>query len=249
MKKLALSLTLLLFANVLFANKALKLEGDSLYGAGNYAGAVAAYDSIVNSGLESADLYYNLGNAYYKTGDLPNAILYYEKALKLKPKHSDAAYNLELTQQYITDKIEVVDVFFLKKWVMGVRHTFTSDQWATVSVITFIVFILLLLVFTFSGSVALKRISFFVGGVFLVVSVVGFWSAQKSKSEQVDKIEAIVFSPSVTVKGSPDDRGTDLFILHEGTKVGVIDSVSKWKRIKLIDGNVGWLPASSIKNI
>lgn len=249
MKKLALSYLLLLFANVLCANNALKVQGDSLYTTGDYAGAIAMYDSIVQNGLESADLYYNLGNAFYKTGDLPNAILHYEKALKLRPTHGDAKYNLELTQQYITDKIDGVDVFFLKKWATGIRHTFTSDEWGYVSIATFILFVLLLLFFTFSGSVLLKRVSFFIGIVFLLISVVGFWSSGRSKSEQVDTIEAIVFSPSVTVKGSPNSSGTELFILHEGTKVEVIDSVSNWKRIKLMDGNVGWLPASAIKNI
>lgn len=249
MKKLALSTLLLLFVSVLFANDALKLRGDSLYTSGDYSGAIATYESIVESGLESEDLYYNMGNAYYKTGDLPNAILHFERAIKLKPNHSDAAYNLELAQQYITDKIEVVDVFFLTKWITGLRHSFTSDEWAYLSVGAFIIFIILLLVFTFSAGSILKRISFYVGILFLLTSVVGLWAASKSKSDQVDLVEAIIFSPSVTIKGSPNSKGTDLFILHEGTKVIVIDSVGIWKRIKLQDGNVGWLQDNALENI
>lgn len=249
MKKLALSISLLLFVSVLSANDALKLRGDSLYTSGDFAAAITTYESIVESGLESDDLYYNLGNSYYKTGDLPNAILHYEKALKLKPTHNDAAYNLELAQQYITDKTEVVDVFFLTKWITGLRQSFTSDEWAYLSVVTFIAFVLLLLVFTFSARSILKRISFYVGILFLLTSIVGLWSASQSKSDRVDKVEAIIFSPSVTIKGSPNTKGTDLFILHEGTKVSVIDSVGQWKRIKLQDGNVGWLQDTALKNI
>lgn len=249
MKKLALLIVPLLFVSVLSANDALKITGDSLYTVGDYVGAVSTYENIVQSGLESDNLYYNLGNAYYKTGDLPNAILHYEKALKLKPGHNDAAYNLELAQQYITDKIEVVDVFFLKKWITGLRQSFTSDEWAYLSAGAFFVFILLLLLFTFSGRAALKRISFYVGVLFLIASIVGMWGASKSKSDYVDNVKAIIFSPSVTIKGSPNSKGTDLFILHEGAKVSVIDSVGTWKRIKLQDGNVGWLQGTALKDI
>lgn len=249
MKKYILIIIAIVFAPIVFAQSALKIKGDSLYTAGNYVEASNTYRQILDQGFESADLYYNLGNAYYKQGLLSSAILYYEKTLKLRPFDKDARYNLELSQQYTVDKIDVLDEFFLKKWVRLFRNTFTSDGWASLSIVLFIGFIVLLTVFTFSGRAFVKRISFYLGVFFLLGTITGVWGAFSGKRDISENIEAIVFSPTVTIKGSPDEKGTDLFILHEGVKVGVIDSVGVWRRIEMMDGNVGWLKETDIRKI
>ncbi len=249
MKKSFVLICSLIFVSQLFADNLLKIKGDSLYTAGNFEEASAVYESIEAQGLESADLYYNMGNAYYKQGRLPMAILYYERALKMKPYDKDIQYNLELSQQYVVDKIDAIDEFFIKRWLKEFRHKFTSDGWAQFSIVMFIVFIAFLLVFNFSRSRTLKRVGFYLGIVFLFGAFVGFWGASSSKYERTKEVEAIVFSPSVTIKGSPDNSGTELFILHEGTKVRVIDSIGEWKRIEMLDGNVGWLKEASIREI
>ncbi len=249
MKKLAAIFSVLVITTTVFAGNVLKDKADSLYTAGNFEEAANIYNEVLANGLESADLYYNLGNAYFKQGKIPDAILNYERSLKLKPFDKDVQYNLELTQQYTVDKIDALDTFFMKRWVKAFRHKLTSDSWARLSIGLFIGVVLLLLVFTFTGSSLFKRLSFYLSVILLLGVFVSMWASSTEKRDITKNVEAIVFSPSVTIKGSPDDSGTDLFILHEGTKVKVIDSVGDWRRIQMADGNVGWLQEKAIEEI
>jgi tetratricopeptide (TPR) repeat protein len=224
-------------------------NANNLYTEGNFEEAIAAYEEVSNTGMESAALYFNLANAYYKTGQLPHAILNYERAKLLAPNDKDIAYNLELARSQTTDKIEMVGTFFLKKWIQSLINKGDSDFWAYLTIACFWGFIVTLFLFFFTQSSVVKKAGFFLGIVFLTASICCYSFSHGQKQKLVNRQHAIVFSPSVTVKSSPDASGTELFVLHEGTKVKVLSELGEWCQIELLDGNVGWLNVSTIERI
>ena len=243
-----LSLILISVSSVLGQSDRMKNAND-LYAQGDFANAIPVYESLVDTGLVSGPLFFNLGNAYYKTGQLANAILNYERAKLYMPKDKDLDYNLQMAQKMVVDKIDKVDVFFLKRWVVGTGNNLSSDQWAFTGIGAFILLILSIAVYTFAGRSGLKQLGFYFGVLMILVTTVSFVYSGSQKNKIAKQNGAIVFSPTVTVKGSPDESGTELFILHEGTKVNVTDSIGEWNEIVLGDGNVGWLKKSTIKKI
>lgn len=214
-----------------------------------YQQAVSAYESIAASGEESAKLYFNLGNAYYKTGDINNAILNYERAQVLAPHDEDIAFNLQIANQYVVTKIEALPQPFFLRWRTSVVNKYPTDTWAFISVGGFVLFLLLLGLFLFSRRVSVKRIAFWMGIIAIVFSGFTFSLAAQQKTKINKRKHAIVFCPRVTVKSSPSQTGTDLFLMYEGLKVEITDSLNTWKEIKLADGNKGWCPDSCIVKI
>jgi hypothetical protein len=177
------------------------------------------------------------------------AILNYERALLLKPSDGDIKYNLRMARTLVTDKIESIPVFFLSKWVEGIVMFLNSNTWAIMSISAFCTLLVLLVFFFFSISRRKKKILFStVLGLFLLVIFSGL-CASIQKTRLTEREYAIIFSPSVTVKGSPDGSGTELFLLHEGTKVKIIEILGDWTNIKISDGNEGWLSNKSISQI
>ncbi len=224
-------------------------EANDLYREGEYKKAVAHYQEILQSGYESADLYYNIGNAYFKLEKIPDAILFYERAKRLEPDDEDVDFNLKLANLRIIDKIKPVPKLFLVEWYETLYNKLSSDSWARVlTIFSFLAFLSLagyLLVF----SPRAKKGLFFSFLTFLIVAIASLIFAVERYNYETARDEAIIFSPSVYVKSSPDEDGSDLFILHEGTKAKILDEVGKWRKIKLADGNVGWLPAKAIEVI
>lgn len=249
MKKFISTLLVLLTGIAVFAQDALMEKGNEHYTAGEYAEAIAAYNEILNSNKESASLYYNLGNAYYKNGEYTQAILNYERAKLLDPNDEDIQFNLDLANQHIVDAIDPLPQVFFVRWWNSITNKLSVDQWARVSVISFILFLFLAGLFFFSRSGLLKRLSFWAGILIIVISIFSFNFAARHKKRMNEHNFAIVTQASVTVKSSPSDSGTDLFLIHEGLKVEVKDQLSGWMEIRLSDGNQGWLPASSIEKI
>ncbi|MFB6342074.1 hypothetical protein ACE1ET_10135 [Saccharicrinis sp. FJH62] len=250
MKQLLIILSLILVSvtSVMGQSDQLKKAND-LYARGDFENAIPVYESLVDTGLVSGPLFFNLGNAYYKTGQLGFAILNYERAKLYMPKDKDLEYNLQMAQKMVVDKIDKVDVFFLKRWIIGIGNNMSSDKWAYTGIAAFILLIVSIAVYTFSGRSGLKQLGFYFGVLMILVTAVSFAYSGSQKNKITERNGAIVFSPTVTVKGSPDDSGTELFILHEGTKVNVTDSIGDWNEIVLGDGNVGWLKKSTIKKI
>ena len=223
---------------------------NAAYAEGRWDAAASGYEMISDMGLESAALYCNTGNAYAKSGNVPMAILYYERALKADPSYEDAAYNLELMNTRIQDRIDPVPEFFLKKWLSAISYIMNSDAWAIVSLVLLGLTLAMFLLFLLAPSVAGRSTGFFTGLVLLVFMsfALGFSTSQKKTYMNADK--AIVMRPVVSVKSSPSaESSKDLFILHEGTKVTVIDQVGTWNNISLADGRQGWLPASDMERI
>lgn len=215
----------------------------------DFAGAIDLYEQINQGGKESAELYFNLGNAYYKTGDVNKAILNYERALLLDPHNEDIKFNLRIANQFVVDNIEALPKPFFVRWRDSVVNLYPSDTWAKISVSSFIVFLILLGLFIFSKSVGVKRLSFFFGILLIIVSIFTFSFSSKQSQKIKERKFAIVFCPRVTVKSSPSETGTDLFLIHEGLKVEVTDSLNTWNEIRLADGNKGWLQGSCIVKI
>jgi tetratricopeptide (TPR) repeat protein len=223
---------------------------NAAYAEGQWDVAASGYEMISGLGLESAALYCNTGNAYAKSGNVPMAILYYERALKADPSYEDAAYNLELMNSRIQDRIESVPEFFARKWLKDISYLMDSNAWAIVTLVLLAAVLAMGLLFLLAPSVAGRRTGFFTGIVLMVFMffALGFSLSQKKAYMAADK--AIVMRPVVSVKSSPSSEASkDLFILHEGTKVTVLDQVGNWNNISLADGRQGWLPASDIERI
>ena len=202
----------------------------------------------MSTGAESPELYCNIGDSYFKQGNYPKAILFYERALKLDPSYSDARYNLEFAGSFVQDKIEAVPEFILKSLARKVCYFLGSNAWAALFLILLVCALGMGLMFLLASSVGKRRAGFYCGLVLLILSLccLGFSVWQKHDYHKADS--AIVMNPVSSVKSSPSG-GKDLFIIHEGTKVKILDSVGSWQNIELADGRQGWIDGSSIEII
>lgn len=216
-------------------------SASSCYQATQYEQAIAIYENIVSQGYESSELYFNLGNAYYKSNKFPYAIANYERALKLNSTDEDIQFNLQLANTHVVDKIDVLPEFFLKTWGQSLVRAFTSNQWAIISIASFVVCLVLLLIFFLSDRMMLRKVTFSVGLLLLICAFFTFRFSGKQKDMLMNEPDAIVVTPSVVVKSSPDNMGTELFLIHEGLKVKVTNQQGDWSEIKLSDGNKGWV--------
>ena len=225
-------------------------DANKAYTEGRWDDAVAGYDMISGMGLESAALYCNLGDAYYKASNIPMAILNYERALKLDPSYADAQYNLELLKNMIHDRIDPVPDFILTVWANDVCRLMDSNAWAVLFLIFLAITLAMILLFVLSPSVGGRRAGFFtaIATLILATSSLSFSLWQKNDYMKIDS--AIVMRPVSAVKSSPSaESSQDLFVLHEGTKVKVLDQVGSWNNIELADGRQGWIPSSDIELI
>ncbi len=236
-------------APALTANNDLMQEANDLYINGNYTDAAAMYERLLKEKGESALVYYNLGNAYYKANDIAPAILNYERALLLDPGNGDIRFNLEMTKLKTVDKIEPVGDFFFVSWMKSLQNIYSTNEWSVLGIITFLIFIGCLVLFFFSRKIILKKIGFYAGIVCLVLTIVSNIFSYQQKKKLTDRHEAIIFVPTVTLKGSPDKSGTDIVVLHEGTKVSVKSKLGGWNEVLLEDGNTGWIESRMIEII
>lgn len=224
--------------------------GVQAYTDGKFSDASAAWTSIEESGQKSAKLYYNLGNTWFKQGNYPKAILNYERALRLDPSYSDARYNLEFTSNFVQDKIEPVPEFILKSVARKVCYVMGSNAWAVIFLVLLAAALVMGLLFLLGSSVGKRRAGFYCGIVLLLLSAGALSFSIWQKSDSVKTDTAIVMSPVSSVKSSPSSGSSkDLFVIHEGTKVTILDEVGSWRNISLADGRQGWIPASDIEII
>lgn len=224
-------------------------EANDLYKKGDFKKSSQIYESLVSQNLESSSLYFNLGNSYYKMSKIAPAILNYERALLLNPTDRDIRYNLRMTRTLVKDKINEIPVFFLVRWKNSIVMYFNTDTWAILSIILFVTFLILMIFFLFSKSRRKKKIIFSLSGLLFLFIVFSNICASSQKDRLTEREYAIVFSPSVTLKGSPNESGTELFLLHEGTKVKIIENLGDWTNVQISDGNEGWIHKNSIRQI
>lgn len=249
MKHIISTILLLIIATIGWSQDQRFDSANKLYTNSEFDEAIIAYEEILKSGVEHKSIYFNLGNTYYKKGNLPKAILNFERAKLLDPDDDDVIYNLELANSLKIDKIETVGQFFLSNWTKGLINMGSSNFWATISAISFSLLLLLLALFLFSRIITLKRASFFIGILTAIIFIFSTSFSSIQKNKLVNRNTAIVFSPSVTVNSSPDNSGTELFVLHEGTKVKILETLGSWKKIELSDGSQGWMPSVALEII
>ena len=243
------AVVLLMLLLPMAAHAVTKAEADSAYVHGQYQQAITQYEALLKQGA-SADLYYNLGNAYYRTENIPEAVLNYERALLLSPGDRDIRFNLQIARSKTFDKIVPESEMFFVTWYRSLVSMMSVDGWARTALVALALTIILLLVYLFSERIWLRKAGFF-GGVALLLLFVGAnIFAWQQKTDLLNRKGAIIFAPSVTVKSTPAANGTDLFILHEGTKVVITDgSMKEWKEIRLADGKEGWIESKHIRVI
>jgi tetratricopeptide (TPR) repeat protein len=227
----------------------LVLAGNKHYMDREYEKAIDCYTRVIDMGYSASSLYFNLGNAWYKQSNFPKAILYYEKARLLDPTDEDIRQNLAIANSRIVDKIENIPEFFLKRWMGGLAVLLSPDQWALISLLVFVLSLSAFFLFIFTNGYRLKKFGFTAGVVLIALSFTGIYFMQKRKQLIRQSNGAILMAPVVNVKSSPDEQGTSVFVLHEGTRVMIIDSVLQWKEVKIPDGNKGWVQDHDLAKI
>lgn len=225
-------------------------DADSAYIQGDYLTAIDIYQSVIENQGVNATLYMNLGNCWLKRDEIAKAILYYERAYLLDPSDPDIRFNLDLARTKTVDKVNAVNQLFIVVWFKKLLAVLDVNGWAVMTVILFALTIILTGVLLFSKKSGLRKISFSFSAFFLLLSILSFIFATTQMGNIRERDTAIIMSPSVTVKSTPTSAGTDLFIIHEGHKVKILDSSMKeWVEIRLEDGNTGWIPVDVMEII
>lgn len=247
MKQLIYILAFLFSSITLAENNQLFNEGNALYNDANYTEALEKYKTILESGEHSAELYFNIANAHYKLNHIAPSIYYYEKALLLDPNDKDIKNNIAFARNMTVDAIDSVPEVGISKFIKKVTNMMSFDSWAQLSVTLVVLFVLLFIIYYFTYSTSKKRLAFVSGNVSLLLAIIALGFAfHKFKLVNNDQ-PAIVFAQETKIKSEPNLRSTEAFVLHEGTKVQVLDTVSNWKKIKLADGKTGWILNDDIK--
>lgn len=242
---------LFIFLTTLFA------DANIQYAEGNYAQAATQYEQILANlpstdvaGLPSdyAVVYYNLGNAYFKQGELAQAILAYERALRLQPSLQDAKHNLQFAQSRIIDNIQDTQSFFLSNWLQAIRNALSQRTWIILSISLFILALVGFFLFAFSQIIWLRKTAFYTSLVALIISMAACANAGSLHQRDTLRAEAIITQGIVNAKSSPDRSGTDLFTIHEGTKVEIKEVIGEWCCVH-VGNNIGWMPLAHLERI
>lgn len=250
MRKFTVILVLFL-SLVSFGQETEKLftEGNTFYKTEEYSRAVEVYLAIEEQGFQSAELYFNIGNCYYKMNKVAPSIYYYEKALKLNPNYQDAQYNLSYAQRMTIDAIEELPKTFLQRFQQNIILKYTFETWAIISIVASFLMGILFLLYYFSKGTK-SKLAFFNTAIFtlFILGITLFFAYQNYGVTQKDR-PAIIFAKSSEIKNAPTPSGDEVFELHEGTKVQILDELDNWKKIKIADGKIGWIPSKDLKEI
>lgn len=248
--RLITGILLLTGSLMLHANPQAEIDkANKAYMAGFFENSITIYEKIIASGFSSPELCYNLGNAYFKTSNLPSAILNYERALKSDPGNEDIIYNLAVANSRIVDKIEVLPELFYIRWWKSMKTMLSPDGWAGMAIISFSVLFLVLAIFLLTRTITGRKIFFVTGILILLVSIISGIIAWQTTNESLNQNAAIVFTPTLPVKSSPDDSSIDLFVIHEGLKVQIIDKIGDWNEIRIANGSKGWVKTGELKPV
>jgi len=247
----ALILCLLLISGgyILAATPAETDRANKAYMAGFYENAAQLYEKILDEGKVAPEAYYNLGNAYFKMNQIPKAILNYERALKYQPGDEDIIYNLNIANARLVDKIDVLPELFYIRWWKSLRQWLSPDQWAISLILLFTFVFIFAALFLLSRNVNLRKSFFAFSLIFLMLTFLSAALAYQSYNQSVDQKTAIVMAPTLPVKSSPDESSIDLFVIHEGLKVTLLDKIGTWTEIRIANGNIGWVKQSDIQPI
>jgi tetratricopeptide (TPR) repeat protein len=251
-KKIAVLLVAILlvaFHAIAQTPEQLAVQAAKTYNEKQYTAAIELYNKIIAGGYESYALYYNLGNAYYRNNENTNAILFYEKALKFAPNNEDVKHNIEVANSKLIDKVEKVPELFYKRWWKYLLNIMNIDMLATINIVLLTSGLLLIALYIAVSNTLIRKITFWTGLVLVFLFGVGTIAASQRNHYLNAQHEAIVFEPTVNIKSSPDDNSKDIFVLHEGTKVVLLDVVADWQEIRIANGSIGWIKISDLKKI
>lgn len=253
MKKTIVTTLLSIFCCLLSAQDF--TEANEQYAAGQYADAATIYEQCLNSNSDreltsqsTAVIYYNLGNAYFKQGELAQAILAYERSLRLNPRDKDARHNLHFAQSRIVDNIEDTHAFFLSSWLRALRDQLSEGVWFYLSICLLILMCIGALVFALATPITLRKTAFHIAWVALLFCIWTGINAYSVHQRDTQRREAIITQGIVNAKSSPDKSGTDLFTLHEGTKVSIHETIGDWCNIH-VGNHIGWIQISNLERI
>ena len=228
--------------------QSLKQKADDAYSKGKYQDAIESYEAALQKG-KSANLYYNLGNAYYRTDNVTRAIINYEKARLLAPGDEDIIHNLEVARSKTIDNIQPGEKIFFKVWFENIKTSMNIDAWATLSLVSLIVALLLFLVYLFVKQMTVRKVAFYLSVCLVIIFIFGNVFASQLKDFTTNSKCAVIVSPTATAKKTPTEQGADACILHEGTRADVIDALKGWYEIRLADGTEGWISEKDVEVI
>lgn len=255
MKQIFLSIIIfVIFSNVGYSKPSdpeIKILQDSAmhyYQNNDYHNAINCYNAILKKGYISPQLYYNIGNSYYKIEDIANAIYFYEKAKLLSPDNSDIIHNLNIANSKIKNKVNPIPELFFINWNKKFRDTLSSNTWALLSIILFVISLSAILLYLFSKTIYLKKTGFYGAIIILLFSLIALIFSINQANNITKNSFAIVFDSEI-VKSSPQEEGSNLFEINEGLKVQILDSLNSFYNIKLADGKQGWIKKSSVKRL
>ena len=228
-------------------------DAEAAYINKNFAESIQLYESQIleNKSInqESAQIYYNLGNAYFRDNQIAKAIVNYERALLLEPGDSDIRHNLRFAKTRIEDKIDSADSLFINKWIRSIQNLYSGNAWAIIGIVFFILLIVAIGLYMISAQIVLRKVSFYSGIVLLSLVIITNVFAFKQKSKIVNRSTAIIMSASVSIYTSPDAHSQELFRLHEGAKVKIKREEGRWIEIVIANGSVGWLQKMNVETI
>lgn len=227
----------------------LLLQANQYYAENHFEEAAKLYRSILDAGYFSANLHYNLGNSYYKMDSIPKAILHFEKALRLNPGMEDAEHNLEMANLKTIDKIEPIPDFFLSKWWKSVLNIFHPDTWAKWAVASMFLALFAMIAFLYAKVQIIRKVGFYIASIAFIFSLICWFLGSEKYSYLQSSTEAIVMTPTINVFSSPTEGSTKLFVLHKGTKVDLEDHNNKWVKIRIPNGNEGWIKKREVAEI
>ena len=249
MKKILIYTILLVVSFSAHASTSRWEAGNRAYIDGNYEKAIEEYSVIIDGGEYSMKLYYNLANAYFKLGKMGKAILYYNKALRIAPSQDDIRHNLALAEAQTKDRITVIPEFFLNRWLRTVRNAMSCTAWSVLSLLSLALILVFALLFLLASRIRWRKVGFYCAVCAAVLFIVTTAFALSSRKDMLSHNEAIVLSSAISVKSSPDRSATDLFVLHEGTKVRILSEMDEWNEVVIADGKKGWVEAKNIEEI
>lgn len=217
-------------------------DANQAYQKGDFQKSITLYEQVIRDhGVASTELHYNLGNAYYRLGDYPSAVLNYERALKEDPSDREVLSNLQITRNKLEDKIEPMPELFYIRWFKSTRDVFSTDVWAWLFIFMFVGSSSLWIMFIHSNKSGNKKVGFYGGLLSIVLSILLFVTAFSSWKASYKTQRAVVFAGSISVKSAPVISGNGLFIIHAGTTVTITDELGEWVRVRLVDGKEGWV--------
>ncbi len=253
MKRFALLIiTIILFSFRLPAESNMLPYLDSAriaYTNNDFEASARLYIRIVEHGYESPQIYYNIGNCYYKQMQIPKAVLWYQRALKLDPSFDDAQYNLKMAQELIVDKIEIIAPPFYKRWYKNLFLMMPPNAWAYLTGGLFVLSILIMFLFFITFNYTLKKILIPSGIIALIFSIISLAVANSAYKFAIKRTIGVIMTPSVTVQSTPHTEGTKLFTIHEGLSVNISTYVDGWYEIRLDDGRLGWIQDKDIEEV